>query len=204
MFRADLVIHAFVDEVMERLLKELELGNIPDYNPAGDPIRLASKLESPSDYIEWTQDAKAAADAKRLADHVDDEWKRQRKAKKRRAESDRDHLEDSALSDAKGTQNVDDVDKVKETIQETKAPIKTDQSGLDNCLTATNVPCPDDGDGKVKVESNLRANDICDLTCPGEVTKTEVTIKEDSNPAPEDDMIAANAQFKSDDVKLRI
>lgn len=37
--KADLVIHTYVDDVLERVLKRLGIENVPDYEEAADPTR---------------------------------------------------------------------------------------------------------------------------------------------------------------------
>ncbi|KAL0271071.1 UNVERIFIED_CONTAM: hypothetical protein PYX00_008290 [Menopon gallinae] len=49
--KADLIIHAYVDEIMTMLMKNLNL-KIPKYSPKCDPTRIVA--QSPEKFLEWT------------------------------------------------------------------------------------------------------------------------------------------------------
>ena len=90
--KADLVIHSYADSVCEKLMRELG-EEIPEYSEEEDLVKRVRNGEMGGrNFLEWTQDEEEAKRVKKIADKMDDEWKRRRKEereqnKKRKSEA---------------------------------------------------------------------------------------------------------------------
>ena len=81
--KADLLIRAFSDTVMEKLFDRLG-AKIPSYNPLHDPVKIMS-LTAKTDKtlpIEWTQSSTNAKEIQKLSSAIEDKWKEKRRSEK--------------------------------------------------------------------------------------------------------------------------
>ncbi len=78
--KADLIIHSYVDGVMERLFDAMGM-ELPQYKSEFDPtVRvLTEDIEADAGFIEWTQSSQETKAIKESADRLDDEYKLKRK-----------------------------------------------------------------------------------------------------------------------------
>ena len=81
--KADLIIRDYVDDVMEALFKELGYGEIPPYSADEDPVQRA-KVEP---FVDWTQSSEEAKKFKKMADALDDEYKKRKRNQRKRKSS---------------------------------------------------------------------------------------------------------------------
>jgi len=86
--KADLSIHTYVDDVMEKVMNILGL-EIPEYDKNLDPVRLTSLRQYPGDelYIDWTQSEENARDLKKIGDLIHEEYLKKRREEKKRKRS---------------------------------------------------------------------------------------------------------------------
>ena len=81
--KADLVIRAFADTVMEKVFQGLSLA-IPPYDPANDPVKRVKMpdLNGEELIVGWTQTTKKVKELEKLSNAVEENWKRKRKMQK--------------------------------------------------------------------------------------------------------------------------
>jgi len=86
--KADLSIHTYVDDVMEKVMKILGF-EIPEYDKNLDPVRLVSLRQYPGDelYIDWTQNEENARDLKKIGDLIHEEYLKKRREEKKKKRS---------------------------------------------------------------------------------------------------------------------
>jgi len=126
--KADLSVHTYVDDVMEKVMKILGL-EIPEYNKDLDPVRLTRLREFPGDelFIDWTQDEENAKDLKKIGDLIHEEYLRKRREEKKRKSS----LELLDRGDIKTTKMQK---KVENELKEVRNGVAVAENGdLNNC-----------------------------------------------------------------------
>jgi len=86
--KADLSIHTYVDDIMEKVMKILGL-EIPEYDKNLDPVRLTRLKQYPGDelFIDWTQNEENAKDLKKIGDLIHDEYLKKKREEKKRKRS---------------------------------------------------------------------------------------------------------------------
>ena len=86
--KADLSIHTYVDDVMEKVMKILGF-KIPEYDKNLDPVRSVSLRQYPGDdlYIDWTQNEDNARDLKKIGDLIHEEYLKKRREEKKKKRS---------------------------------------------------------------------------------------------------------------------
>jgi mono-ADP-ribosyltransferase sirtuin 6 len=79
--KADLIIKTFADSVLEKLFAKLGI-DIPEYDPAQDPIVSVKSLE----FLDWTQSGKETKRVVALASKIETEFKEKRNQPKNQSQ----------------------------------------------------------------------------------------------------------------------
>ena len=142
--KADLIIKTFADSVLEKLFEKLGI-DIPEYDPARDPIVSVKSLE----FLDWTQSGKETKRVVALASKIETEFKEKRKTnRKTKAKNDEDieqrngEVKVEKDSEVKSEVNIEEENEVKIELEVKSEEIdlpskrKTDETDDDkNCLT---------------------------------------------------------------------
>jgi mono-ADP-ribosyltransferase sirtuin 6 len=137
--KADLIIHSYVDDVMERLFALFDM-TLPDYDPAADPTRRVGES-----FIEWTQCGKETKVFKARADKLDTEFKLKRKLDRLKKKSEQVEAvkeEDVEPSEAKASRLEQTKEEengascikedVKEEVKVESKPVSPDSNGAES------------------------------------------------------------------------